>query len=94
MLIFLALAMVIAVLFPEITNQIANFMGVGRGADLLLYILTLGFILYVINSYINSQDDQDKLYRLARKTALIEANERYDIARFKTIKNKKKSKNK
>ncbi len=79
MLIFLALAMVVAVLFPEITNQIANFMGVGRGADLLLYTLTLGFIIYVLNSYIKRQDDQDKLFRLARKVALLEADERYNL---------------
>lgn len=92
LLIFLAVAMVVAVLFPEITNKVANFMGVGRGADLLLYILTLGFIIYVLNSYIKNQDDQDKLFRLARKTALIEANEKYNIVDI-NIKRKKKKAN-
>jgi hypothetical protein len=90
MLIFLALAMVVAVLFPEITNQIANFMGVGRGADLLLYTLTLGFIIYVLNSYIKRQDDQDKLFRLARKVALLEADEKYNLESLNS-KIKKKS---
>lgn len=79
-LILLALAMIIAVLFPDITNRIANFVGVGRGADLLLYVLTLGFILYVLNTYIKHQDDKDKLYRVARLTAIIDANERYKIS--------------
>jgi hypothetical protein len=90
MLIFLALAMVVAVLFPEITNQIANFMGVGRGADLLLYTLTLGFIIYALNSYIKRQDDQDKLFRLARKVALLEADEKYNLESLNS-KIKKKS---
>lgn len=75
----LALAMIIAAIFPEFTNIVAHSVGVGRGADLLLYILTLAFISYVVNSYQNQQKEKDKLYRLARKIALVEANERYNI---------------
>ena len=76
----LAVAMVIAVLFPEMTNQLARLAGVGRGADLLLYMLTLTFIIYTVNSYIHQQYEKDALYRLARKIALLEAVERYDIS--------------
>lgn len=75
----LAVAMVIAVLFPESTNVVANFVGVGRGADLLLYVLVIAFIVYAINNYIHQQRDRDALYRLARKVALIDAEKRYKI---------------
>lgn len=78
-LVFLAVMMIIAVLFPELTNHLANFVGVGRGADLLLYMLSLAFVLYVLNTYMHRIDEKDTTYRLARKIAIIEANERYGI---------------
>ena len=42
----------LAICFPDFTNRFANLVGVGRGADLLLYLLVLmfyaaGFILLV-----------------------------------------------
>ncbi len=75
----LVFMMVIAVLTPDTTNSVAHMVGVGRGADLLLYGLTLAFIAYALNSYLQQQSDKDSLYRLARKVALLDANERYDI---------------
>lgn len=40
---------VVAILVPDFTTVVANFVGVGRGADLLLYLLalcvTLAFLL-------------------------------------------------
>ena len=76
-LILFSLLMLIAVLFPEITNALANTVGVGRGADLLLYATVVAFILYVLNSYIQQKDKTDTLHKLARKVALIDANNRY-----------------
>lgn len=77
----LAIAMVVAVLFPNITNQVAHIVGVGRGADLLLYALALAFIGYVLNTYLHQQRDKDTVFRLARKVALLDANERYNITK-------------
>ena len=76
---FLAFAMIVAVLFPDLTNQAAHIVGVGRGADLLLYMLALAFIGYVLNNYIHQKREKDTVYRLARKVALLDANERYKI---------------
>ena len=78
-LMLLVVAMVIAVMFPETTNDLAHAVGVGRGADLLLYGLTLAFIAYVLNNYLQQQNDKDALYRLARQVAILEANERYSV---------------
>ena len=75
----LSIAMIVAVLFPGITTQVANIVGVGRGADLLLYATALAFIWYILNNYIHQQRDKDTVYRLARKVALLDANERYEI---------------
>jgi hypothetical protein len=64
---------VIAVLFPNSTNTLAHWVGVVRGADLLLYLLTLAFILTVMNLYIREKQNQKRTVLLARKIALLEA---------------------
>ena len=78
-LVLLAVGMVIAVLFPNTTNNLAHLVGVGRGADLLLYVTVIAFIFYALNNYLHQQDQRDMLFRLARKVALVDANERYNI---------------
>lgn len=80
-LVVLALAMMVAVIWPDITNNLAATVGVGRGADLLLYLLTVAFILYSLNNYLHRQDERDSTIRLARKIALLDANERYKIGK-------------
>lgn len=77
-LVLLAIAMIVAVFLPDITTQIAHLFGVGRGADLLLYLLTLAFISYAINNYRHQQQDRDTINKLARKIALLDAQERND----------------
>ena|SRR5688572_6798360 len=39
------------ILFPERTNDIAKFMGVGRGADLLFYICILLFLFIILKLF-------------------------------------------
>lgn len=78
-LILFAVTMAIAVMFPELTDALAHLFGVGRGADLLLYMTVIAFIFYTLNNYLHQQDQRDASYRLARKIALIDANERYNI---------------
>lgn len=41
-------AAVLAVLFPNALTLVANTVGVGRGADLLLYILAVTFMLVTV----------------------------------------------
>ena len=84
-LVLLALAMIVAVLFPGTTTTVANMLGIGRGADLLLYSTVLVFIFYALNNYLKQQDQRDMLFRLARRLAVLEARERYkqEIAKSK-----------
>jgi hypothetical protein len=71
-LLFLVLA-VVAILLPDRLNSIAHFFGVGRGADLLLYLLTLAFIFVVFAQYVAGRQEQRRMAQLARKVALLEA---------------------
>ncbi len=74
---FAALA-VTAILFPGLATDVANTVGVGRGADLVLYLLTTFFLFFILSYYIRSNDEQRKIVTLARKIAIIEANQKYD----------------
>jgi small membrane protein len=74
--VFFLLTAVLFILYPESSNFIANKLGVVRGADLLLYMLTLAFIFVSISSYIKSKQEHNNVVILARKIAILEANQR------------------
>lgn len=66
---FVVLALV-AVLFPPFLTQVARAVGVGRGADLLLYGLTVTFLGYVAASYRRLREMEHQVTVLARELAL------------------------
>ncbi len=68
-----ALFMAIAIALPDSTTRIANLLGVGRGADLLLYLLSLSFIFFAISTYNKFQQERARTFALARKLAIYEA---------------------
>lgn len=74
-IIIFAFFAVISVIFPALTDGVAHSVGVGRGADLLLYLLAVAFITFVLNQYMRSKDDEQRINRLARKIAILEANQ-------------------
>ncbi|MEL0257275.1 MAG: DUF2304 domain-containing protein, partial [Pontimonas sp.] len=41
----------VAVLFPNYTNVVASYLGIGRGADLLLYAFVVFALFYVVHQY-------------------------------------------
>lgn len=62
-----------AILFPRLLTQAAQLLGVGRGADLLLYGLTVVFLGYVAASYRRMRQMEQQVTTLARELALREA---------------------
>lgn len=75
----LMMALVAAVLAPNLVTAVANLVGVGRGTDLVLYLLAVSFGFYVVNDYLRGQDGRQQLHRLARRIAVLEALERYHV---------------
>lgn len=67
------LAAILAILFPQVLSWLANLVGVGRGADLLLYTLVIVFLAFVYTQYRRNLAAQRKITLLARKVALLEA---------------------
>jgi hypothetical protein len=74
------LVILVAVLSPGLVSEVANLVGVGRGTDLVLYMLAVMFCFYVVNDYLRSQDSRNQLHKLARRIAVLEALERYEIS--------------
>ena len=61
------------VLSPETTNVIARAMGVGRGTDLVSYVVETALIFVVVHYYTKFVDLQADLTVLAREMALLRA---------------------
>ena len=59
-----------AILFPRLLTHFAQVLGVGRGADLLLYGLTVVFLGYVAASYRRMRQMEQQVTTLARELAL------------------------
>lgn len=62
-----------AVLRPDDVSWLAHRLGVGRGADLLLYLLVLAFVFVALNLYLRMRRYERRLTDLAREMAVREA---------------------
>jgi hypothetical protein len=61
---------VIVVLFPSLLTEVANAVGVGRGTDLLLYLLCIAYTFTTIAFYRRFRELEDRYVELARGIAL------------------------
>ena len=72
LVVFAAFAAV-SILFPDVWTRLANKVGVGRGADLVLYALVVAFLSFTVTTYLRFRDLETNYTRLARKIALSDA---------------------
>lgn len=59
-----------AVLRPDDLTVAANLVGVDRGTDLLLYLVTVAFVFVTVSAYIRFRELELRYARLARAVAL------------------------
>jgi hypothetical protein len=72
MLVFVILAIAgVAVLFPERTDVVANWIGVGRGADLIGYLVQVLLLFVSLHFYTKFVDVQRHLTQLTRELAIL-----------------------
>ena len=64
------LAAVYAIVRPDDTTVVANWLGVARGADLLEYALIIAFLFTTISTYMRFKDLELRYAQLARAVAL------------------------
>lgn len=70
MLGLVAVVALVFVWFPELTNTIANAVGIGRGADLILYFWLLASMLVAFNLHLKCRQLSHDLTLMARRMAL------------------------
>jgi hypothetical protein len=69
----LTLLIVLAVLFPEVLTDIANTFGIGRGADLVIYLVSIGLLFFSVSAYLKFGDMDRRITLLSRHIALLES---------------------
>ena len=64
------IASIYAIIRPDDTTVVANWVGVKRGADLITYMLIIAFAFTTLSTYMRFKDIELKYARLARAVAL------------------------
>lgn len=72
LLAFIVLA-VVSVLSPHLMSTVAHWVGVGRGTDLVLYLLFVLVLGFMASTYRRFRDMERQLTLLTRRLALDEA---------------------
>jgi hypothetical protein len=72
-LVLFAALNVYAVLRPDDVTAVAHVLGVGRGTDLVLYLLVVAFLVGMLNFYLRFKGIDRQLTELARRLAVREA---------------------
>jgi hypothetical protein len=62
-----------AIVRPDDVTWVANRLGVGRGADLVLYLLVGAFVLAMLNTYLRFREMDRRYTELTRTLAIREA---------------------
>jgi small membrane protein len=74
MTVFLLLgAGAVAVVFPDITQDAAQLVGVGRGADLVAYTAIVAVMFVLLHYYTKFVDLQRQLTQVTRELAILRA---------------------
>ncbi len=69
---------VLAVLLPDQVTVVANWLGVGRGTDLLLYGMVVAFGFATINTYLRFKELELRYAKLVRAVAIQNSEEPQD----------------
>lgn len=62
-----------AVLRPDDLTYLARAVGIGRGTDLLVYLLVVAFVFGMLNTYLRDREISQHLTNLARQIAVRDA---------------------
>ena len=67
------LAAILAIIVPAALTTVANLLGIGRGADLLLYVFIIASMLFAVATVRAKARSDARVTDLARAVALLEA---------------------
>lgn len=66
-------AAILAIIFPGALTSVANFFGIGRGTDLLLYLFIVAMLIFATATVRAKARSDARVTDLARAVALMEA---------------------
>jgi small membrane protein len=64
---------IVAVIWPDGVTRFANLLDVGRGTDLVVYVLCVTFLFTTIGLHLRLATMHDKFVELSRRVAINEA---------------------
>jgi hypothetical protein len=64
------LAVIVISFIPNLTTQISNFLGIGRGIDLIVYISVIVMFYLIFRLYVKLESVEKEVTLLVRKFAL------------------------
>lgn len=70
---FMLVAGAVAVVFPETANEAAHLVGVGRGADLVMYTAVVAVMFVLLHYYTKFVELQTQVTQLTRELAILKA---------------------
>jgi hypothetical protein len=62
-----------SIIDPGLPQAVANVLGVTRGTDLVLYLLTVVYVLTAVGTYFRFRDQDRRLVEVVRATCLRDA---------------------
>ena len=62
-----------AILRPDDVTYLARAVGIGRGTDLIVYLLVVAFVFGMLNTYLRDKEISQHLTNLARQIAVRDA---------------------
>jgi hypothetical protein len=62
-----------AILRPDDVTFVARALGIGRGTDLIVYLLVVAFVFGMLNTYLRDREISQHLTNLARQIAVRDA---------------------
>jgi hypothetical protein len=78
LLLVLIAAAVVFILFPDITNQLAARLGVGRGADLVFYTSIIIFWFVILKLYARIRKLEQIMTKIIRDKSIHDAEKKSD----------------
>lgn len=63
---------IVSVIYPSIIDSLAKEIGIGRGADLLLYLMVIAFLFVTINFYLKFRKLELRQNKIISRIAIIE----------------------
>lgn len=64
------LAAIVAVWVPNSLTKLANFFGIGRGADLVLYVGLVAVFYFIFRVYVRMERMESNITKIVRDSAL------------------------